>query len=172
MLSHKKTKVVTYTGQGEKLYLSGPVFTRLVEAVLQKGGLFRFQAKGSSMWPFIKGGDVLTLSRFLKAPPGLGDVVAFCHPERKNLIVHRIIGVNPGGYMIMGDNTSEMDVPVLKKDIIGRVMRIERNKKKIYFGIGPERRLIATFSRTGLLNTIFLPMLRNMQSVTKRVIYG
>ena len=65
-------------------------FTELLTAVLARGSLFRFQARGFSMSPFIRDGDVLTLA---PAPDRLriGDVVAFINPCNQQLSVHRLV---------------------------------------------------------------------------------
>jgi hypothetical protein len=47
---------------GSELFLTGPVFIELLHATLAKGVPFPFRARGSSMHPFIKDGDVITVS--------------------------------------------------------------------------------------------------------------
>ena len=65
--------------------LSAPVIMELIEAVHEKGASFRFQAKGYSMTPAIRNGDVITVSPLRDIEPRRGDVVAFRHPDRPQL---------------------------------------------------------------------------------------
>ena len=43
---------------------------------------------------------------------------------------------------------------------MGRVTRVERNGKEIFFGLGPERFLIAFLTRRGLLFPLLYPLWR------------
>ena len=72
--------------------LSGPALIKLLRAVLERGAPFRFRARGFSMSPFIRNGDVITVSPLSAASPRIGDVAAFIHPRTRRLVVHRIIG--------------------------------------------------------------------------------
>ena len=83
------------------------------------------------MSPFIKDGDVLTISP-LSSSPGIGDVVAFIYPETGRLVIHREIGKKGGSYLIKGDNALETDGLVHKENIFGFVKRVERKGKKVF----------------------------------------
>ena len=74
---------VSRPGESE-LFLTGPVFIELLQATLAEGAPFTFRARGSSMHPFIKDGDVITVSPLGEDSPGLGDVVAFVQGEIEN----------------------------------------------------------------------------------------
>lgn len=122
-----------------------------MQAVLAKGYSFRFKAKGSSMSPFIRDGDVITIES-LKKPPQIGDIVAYQQPDSGMLVVHRIVARQGSKTMILGDgihNQPEDNVPIEK--LLGRVSLIERNKKQINLGLGPERMIIAWLSKKKLL---------------------
>jgi signal peptidase len=138
--------------------LSGEVFPELVRDILSKYAECRFQAKGYSMSPFIKDGDVLTISLLPSSSPGLGDVVAFNHPEGGRFVIHRIVRKRGDSYLVRGENTFEADGHIEKRDILGFVTRVERKGRRVLIGLGPERLLIAFLSRNGLL----LPLLHLM----------
>ena len=161
----EKTKPIFSIKKGDDLSLSGEVFLKLLEAVIDKRAAFRFKAKGFSMSPFIKDGDIVTVSP-LFGVPALGDVVAIIHPETEKLIVHRIIGKRKDFYLIKGDNVCEIDGFIPDKNIIGRVTRIERSGKRIFLGFGPERFLIALLSRKKLL----LPLLSSARMFLRPIV--
>jgi len=150
---------------GGVLSLSGPALNELLRSVLDKGAPFRFRAKGFSMSPFIKDGDIVTVSRLSGASPGLGDVVAFLHPGTEKLVIHRIVGKNSKSYIIKGDNMSQGDGPVTEADIMGRVIRVERNGKKVFLGLGPEKFLIAFLTRSGLFLHFLIPVWRRVRPI-------
>lgn len=60
--------------------LPSSAFISLLKGVLEMGAAFRFRANGASMTPFIKQGDLVTLSPYSGSAPRLGDVAAFFLP--------------------------------------------------------------------------------------------
>jgi len=150
--------------KGEGLFLSGTVLLELLKAVLEKGVPFRFQAKGFSMSPFIRDGDVVTVSPSFDGTPHLGDVVAVIQPETGRLIIHRVVRGKGSSYVTRGDNIAKEDGLVSVEDILGFVTKVERKGERVVVGFGPERILIAILSRCGLLTPLLLPM-RKLSSI-------
>ena len=166
-LFQENKSVFSITRSGE-LSLSGTAFTELLQAVVSKEASFRFQVKGFSMSPFIKDGDVVTISPLVNAEPCFGDVVAFLHPDTKRLIIHRVVGGKGDSYLMRGDNAFEMDGLVSKENILGRLKKVERNRRELLIGLGPERVLIAFLSRRKLLSPILLLSWRLIRPFAKR----
>ena len=81
--------------------------------------------------------------------------MAFVNPQTDKLIIHRVIGKASGFYLIKGDKIFNPDGLIPKENILGRVGKIERTNKNIYFGLGFERVVIAFLSRIRLLNLVF-----------------
>ena len=152
--------------------LSGAALIDLMTAVLGKGHAFRFLAKGFSMTPFIKDGDVVTVYPFLGRKVRLGEVVAFISPQTQSLAVHRIIKKKQTGYLLQGDNVPEVDGTVPAEKILGFVARVERQGKNINLGLGPERRVIAVLNRKGWLfrvRYVLWRLLRPLRDGLRRV---
>lgn len=127
-------------------------FAELMTAVLERKKLFRFQANGFSMCPFIQDGDVITVSPIL-ANIYQGDVVVVLNLE-KHLFVHRVINVQPNGYWIKGDNIQEPDGLMTQSEILGVVTRVEHHGKCVHLGLGSERIIIALLSSRNLLQPV------------------
>jgi hypothetical protein len=91
-------------------------------------------------------------------PPHIhfGDVLAFDSAGR--LIVHRLVRIAPGQYLLKGDNNPQPDGWFPADAILGRVVRVERAGRRIRLGLGPERALIAVLSRRGALPWLFAPL--------------
>lgn len=151
-------KPILFVRKGGNVRLSRDVFAELLSAVLAKGIKFRFRSKGFSMCPFIKDGDVITVSPYLNNCPRLGDVVVFIRPKTEVIAVHRIIKKNGKLYFIKGDNLPEADGLIQEENILGCVKKVEREGKKNVIGLGPEKYLIAFLTRTGLLLRLFVPL--------------
>lgn len=151
----------------DELPLSGTALAELMQDVLTKGKVFRFRANGFSMSPFIQDGDLISLSPLLDAPPKMGEAVAFIDPETNKLIVHRIVSKDQNAYLILGDNQIEPGYDTIQiGNILGRVTGVERNGKVVRLGLGPEKYLIAHFSRARLLQPLIAglaPLIRHFR---------
>jgi signal peptidase I len=167
-LKPKHTRPEFSLVRGRELSLSGLALVQLLRAVLGKGALVRFRAKGFSMSPFIKNEDVVTLSPLQNASPGVGDVIAFVLQETDKLCVHRVVGKKGGFYATKGDNSSEADESVPRENILGFVTRVERGGKEVFLGLGPERFLIAFLGSRGLLLPLILPVWKVVRLFIKR----
>jgi hypothetical protein len=107
------------------------------------------------MAPFIRDGDVITVTPVMARSPRVGEVVAFVHPEGGRLVVHRMVGRRGKDVVILGDNDSackKLEVP--RENLLGRVTRIERNGHGVWLGLGPERVVIAWLSRVRWLTPV------------------
>lgn len=152
----KPPKPYLYNVPGGVLSLSGLALQEFLRAVLARGASFRFKARGYSMHPFIQDGDVVTVSPKIGGKPRLGEVGAFCHPETRKLVVHRILARRDDGYLFRGDNAAEWDGLISPGDILGRVTRVERNGRGVRLGLGWERLLIAYLCRYNLLQPLLV----------------
>jgi hypothetical protein len=140
----------------------------LVKEVLSKGVECRLQVKGYSMSPFLKDGDVVTISPIVDSSPGFGNVIAFIHPRTEKLIIHRVVGKIEDACLVKGENALEPDGLIERRRIIGIITRVERKGKKVFFGLGPERFLIALLTRKNLLLPALRPVWRIFRPVVRR----
>jgi hypothetical protein len=141
--------------QKSGLSLSGKALIELMQAVHAKGLPFRFSAGGHSMSPFIRDGDVISVSPIFPRLPEPGDVVAFLHPETKLLCIHRVLSGKKDAFLLQGDNMpGKPDGVIPREAIMGRVTRVERSGRRVKLGLGPERLLIALLNHRGLLAVI------------------
>jgi len=146
-----KRSAIVKTG----ISIPGTVLVEIMQEVLSRGMPFRFSAGGFSMTPFIRDGDIISVSPLTSLLPGIGSVVAFIHPETKLLCIHRILSRNNDNFLIQGDNSpGNPDGMIPGEAIIGYVTRVERGGRRIMLGIGPERILLALLSRSGILEVI------------------
>jgi hypothetical protein len=146
---------IIFLRKGQDLSISGGILLDLMQSVLAKEADFKFRARGLSMTPFIKDGDIITISPLSKENPSTGRVVAFTRPDNGQLVVHRVIGKQGSEFLIQGDNiTGRQDELIPLVNILGCVTKIERGGHRIFLGMGPERFLIAAMSRNGFLSKV------------------
>ena len=132
---------------GGEIALDGDDLAGLMRAVLEKGKAFRFEARGASMHPVIRDGDIVTV-RPLAGGTRTGDVVAFVHPETGGVRLHRVVGAGETGYLLKGDNALCGDGAVARDALLGRVARIEREGRTVLLGPALRSSLLARLSRT------------------------
>jgi len=154
--------------KADQLSITGPALVELLRAVLAKGASFRFQARGFSMSPFIRDGDIVTLFSITGARLCLGDIVAFVRSDTERLVIHRVVGKKGYAFSIMGDYSHTTDGLVSNRNILGRVVKVERNGEMISFGLGRERILIAFLTRNGLFLRFMLPAWRLIYPIVRK----
>lgn len=118
--------------------------------LLARGTEVRMRVTGSSMTPFIRSGDVVTL---VPPPPegvSLGDVVA-CSPHPGRLVIHRVVAGTANAPWTQGDAVGVPDEPGA---LLGVVSRVERAGQVVRLGLGPGRRWLALAQRRGLLRPL------------------
>lgn len=98
----------------------------LMRDVLGRGKPFRFEARGASMYPAVRDGDVVTVAPFAGGAPRTGDVVAFVHEATGGVRLHRIVGVEAGRFLVKGDNALASDGALDREALLGLVVGVER----------------------------------------------
>lgn len=116
----------TLTCTNEEYSLTSLVISDLVEAVHEKGVAFRLQARGLSMVPAIYDGDLVTIVPLGDFIPRRGDVLAFRHPERPQMLIHRVLHAKDKKYYVKGDNCPMADGWVPLENVLGLVTKVER----------------------------------------------
>src|ERR1700676_2666491 len=110
----------------------------LVEEVVRSIGEVRLRVLGTSMVPAMLPGDLVSVRRAGLDEISAGEVVLFLQNGR--LFVHRVVGRNvvsaagntQGPYLTTrGDRLRHDDPPVSSKELLGRVVSIERNNRHI-----------------------------------------
>lgn len=127
--------------------------TDLVESLLTRGTAVRMKVAGGSMWPCIRGGDVVTLVPSPSNGARLGDIVAVS-PHPGQLVIHRLVDRTSAGPLTWGDAAAHHDAPVGAGAILGVVSRVQRAGRTVRFGLGPERLLIVWAQRRGWLGPL------------------
>lgn len=123
----------------------------MLRAMMGRGLPLRMPVRGFSMAPWIRDDDVVTVAPMYDYPPRVGEVVACVLPTNGRLALHRVVARRAGGWVLRGDNCREADGVVAREEILGRVVRVERNGQEVGFGAGRRGVVIARLSRTGLL---------------------
>lgn len=105
-------------------------YEETIRLVLESGGEFRMYPKGTSMLPLIKQGrDSVVLVKPEKAP-AKGDIIFYLR-ENGQYVLHRIVGIEDGRYVLCGDNQIGLEKGIKEEQIIGVVKSVFRGEKCI-----------------------------------------
>ena len=117
-------------------------FDGLVREVLGKGGGLRFRARGTSMRPFIRDGDVVLVEPAVPSGLKRGEIV-LCRRPWGSHTVHRLVRLQSSAeglsLITKGDNAAFCDLPIPVTEMMGRVVEIERNGRCLRLDRGTGR---------------------------------
>jgi hypothetical protein len=128
--------------------LDGSEMAGLVEELAGRGVSSRFVARGGSMSPWIRDGDLVTVTGGCQAR--LGDVAAFRRGGSGRMTVHRLVRRESQGWIARGDRLERADGIVADDDILGVVARVERRGREAFLPRGVMGVLLARLSRIAL----------------------
>lgn len=101
-----------------------------LERLLSEGNTVQIKPRGWSMYPMIRPGDEAVIAPVNAEKLKRGDVVLF-RREGGILVLHRIWKVSGKGLFLVGDNQVEVEGPVKREQIRGRLTAFIRKGKTI-----------------------------------------
>jgi signal peptidase I len=133
-------------------------FESLARDILSSGNTLRFRARGGSMRPLIRDGEILEVAPIKNGELHLGDIVLFSDPTR-NLMAHRLIHrFHHDGHsmlVLQGDANFTEDRPVSERLVIGRIIAVIRDRSSFAFS-GPIHRVV------GWIMILFAPLMKRI----------
>lgn len=126
---------------------------RLLAQLLAEGLAVQVRVSGHSMVPFLRPGDVVTLTPRPQRSLYVGDVVVVRFAAR-DVRVHRVVLRTSEGLVTRGDASRRADPPAKHSQVLARVSQVLRQERSRRLGLGPERVLVAWLSRLGLLTPV------------------
>jgi signal peptidase I len=123
-----------HLGREAVVRCEGPDFEELAVDLLKSGHRLRFRARGSSMHPLVRDGDILVVRPVNQDEMKVGDVVLY-RAAGAGIVAHRIVEKHTrrgqGFLVVRGDATGRPDPQVLWSQVLGRVASIERRGRTI-----------------------------------------
>ena len=108
----------------------------LTTELLSQGTTVRFRPSGRSMYPSIREGELITVEPVVASDVTLGDIVLY--RSQRGLIAHRVVGSSPTQssvlrphFFLRGDSSLSLDEPVTARQILGRVVGVERDGRSV-----------------------------------------
>jgi hypothetical protein len=137
---------------------------------LKRRGRISLRVHGTSMLPWVQPGDVALVRQASLENVRCGDVVLF---RRENhLLVHRIVekrGSLAAEYFAKGDAHPNSDGRVEEKELLGRVVRLYRGRKRIDLEAPRHLALGLLISQLSLRSRAWYPVAKFLAMVTRPV---
>ncbi len=118
-------------------------------AVLEAGGEISFVTAGYSMLPLLRNRTDKVYLKKTDKKPRKGDVI-FYKRENGAYVLHRIIGKNDDGYILRGDNQTDIEYRVNEGQILATLCKVVRADGKT----------VEADSFLNRLYVLFLPLVR------------
>lgn len=97
--------------------------------VLKKRGIYVGTVNGSSMFPMLRNKKDTVIIRPLTGKLKKYDVALY--RKRNMYVLHRVVKVMPDGYIICGDNCTNLEMDVMDEQIIGKLEGFYRGERQI-----------------------------------------
>jgi hypothetical protein len=92
--------------------------------LLRRGSPLRIKARGGSMTPFVRDGDVALVTPTAGRGVGIGDVICYETPPGK-LVLHRVLDRDVNRFVAKGDALTVVEI-VDQARLLGKVVAVER----------------------------------------------
>jgi signal peptidase I len=138
----------------------------VIIAALERGQSVRLTVSGSSMLPFIRGGDVVEIEG-VHSPPRLVDVVLARFPEG-TFVVHRVVRIEGDTFFVRGDAQRRSEGPIMLCDILGKVTVCRRGPRERVLGRGIRHLVELAWIHSHPLGSWLLDISIRIMGVVKR----
>jgi hypothetical protein len=140
--------------------LPSPPVTALFAELLRRGEPVRFRARGASMSPSVRHGDIVRIAPAGLGALRLGDVVCY-EPASGGLALHRVCSVGPHAVAVRGDALAYRET-VEPIRVLGALVAVERAGRILRLDT-PAARL------RGRLTVHLAPLMRVVLTVVWRI---
>jgi len=141
----------------------------VIRAALERNQHVRLTATGSSMFPFIRGGDVVEFEPMHLLPVAGDLVLAQCAsvPEGERYVLHRVVRVKGEAFFLRGDSQQDCEGPFRREDVLGRVTLIYRHGRVHRLAHGIWRHVGLAWNRCAPLNLWLFQLTRQLRRERK-----
>ncbi len=112
--------------------MKGKLIKDFFKEILKRRGSISLKAFGGSMRPLIRSGDFLTIRPIDSDSLEIGGIFAFRKESASNItIAHRLVDKKGSFLITKGDAYIRPDSSVLQEELLGKVIKIEREGRTI-----------------------------------------
>jgi len=105
-------------------HTAGLAVNELAVEMLRRGGRLRIKARGTSMMPFIRDGDIVVVATAETTDIAVGDVICYDASPR-SIVLHRVIARAGDRFVAKGDALGSREL-VPFPQLLGKAIGLER----------------------------------------------
>jgi hypothetical protein len=140
----------------------------LLDELIKDGKRVRLTVSGSSMFPFIRDGDVVEIEG-LNSKIRVGDVL-LVRKNEETYVLHRVVKIEKDKFFLRGDYSSCLEGPFRKEDVVARAV-IRYCGGKIYdLSRGCYRLAGMVWARTFPINLYTIRLLGFLRRVFRKLV--
>ena len=103
----------------------------VIKSFFDEGKDVIISAAGNSMYPLIRNyKDAIVLTAYKGQPLNIGDMI-FYKRKSGQYVLHRIVGIEGNGFILLGDNQTQQEKGITKEQVIAVPTAIIRGEKTI-----------------------------------------
>ena len=140
----------------------------LSDQILSNGGALSFKAYGSSMTPFIKSGDVISVEPVAENSLTVGTIV-LCKSSQTRAVAHRVVKrhVKNGQifFTLKGDALLRPDQTVTIEQVMGKITGIKRDTRIIRFDRKPWPLAYSLWLKSHPIGPLFLKVISTLKQL-------
>jgi signal peptidase I len=137
---------------------------------LRRGSRLRLRARGGSMLPFLRDGDLLVVRPAAAAEVGVGDVICYVPPSG-GLCLHRVIAREDRGFVTRGDALAYVEI-VPAAAVLGLVIGRERRGRRVALDTPAARRRARLVVAVAPVLARLLPLAGALRRAGRAVVRG
>jgi hypothetical protein len=137
--------------------------------ILEKG-MLEIIVNGNSMHPFLKNNDIVRLTAVKMEDIAIGDIVLTYNGMR--MLCHRVFKIDKLSLQTKADALIWADLPVGKKDLIGKVVEKSSGKKIKRFDTNSARHYGFLISRFMVIGAFLYIPIRQLSKIIKQLSAG
>ncbi len=100
-----------------------------IKETLESGGTVELPITGTSMFPLLKAGrDTVIIKKADEY--SVGDII-FYRRNDGHFVLHRIVGTDESGFILCGDNQTDLEKGITEQNIIAKAIELHRDGKII-----------------------------------------
>jgi hypothetical protein len=134
---------------------------------LRRGNALRLRARGGSMLPFLRDGDLLRVEPAAVAGLGIGDVICY-EPPAGGLCLHRVVAREKRGFVTRGDALAYVET-VPDAAVLGVVTAVERRGRVRRLRTPAARWRGRLIARTAPAVARLLPLARSLRRALRAI---
>jgi signal peptidase I len=107
--------------------------------ILKQNIPIRLKTRGSSMLPFIRSGDYITIRYIRWEELKIGDIIAYSDNGYNNITCHRLVKIEGSILITKGDSHNQGYERILPNSLLGKLISIEHGRNKLNLEAGFQR---------------------------------